>query len=355
MSKKYSAEKLFNRTVRSTPRLSDQQEKELGRKINRAKYEIVRLGFKALDLVVDYSCFADGCGNESEHLTESQAAVLGYLEGIIENNLYNGNEKAINELLQTEPRFPSVAPELKKAWQEYRRLSSRLVNANLYMVKSKARYFERHGFEFLELVQDGSMGLVRAVELYDPSRNNKFRTYAQWWILQSLRRGLENTRTIRLPAHAYTSLKVLRRNIDSIVGEGLEPSVELLVERTGFEQSQVEFMLLDPDILSLDYEINGNGELNMHQAIADSRAINPEQEARDAQLGEIIRRTMSTLSPREHKILRMRFGIDEPKDYILQEVGKDFNLSRERIRQIEAKALQKLRKPKYLRVLRDFL
>ncbi len=251
-------------------------------------------------------------------------------------------------------------PELRRELEHGRSLSRRargdLVAANLRLVVSVARKFIHHGLPLLDLVQEGNLGLMRAAEKFDAGRGFRFSTYAIWWIRQAITRSLaDHGRTIRLPVHVVESLHKLTRARRQIISElGRDPEPEQLSLRLNMPLERVRFLLeLGRDPMSLESKVGEDGELG--DMIEDVGAEDPVANIREQELAGTLRSALGNLSDREERILRMRFGIDEDGDLTLEQVGREFELTRERVRQIEAKALQKLKRARPRGDLHEFL
>ncbi|MFV8752514.1 RNA polymerase sigma factor RpoD/SigA [Nannocystaceae bacterium ST9] len=251
-------------------------------------------------------------------------------------------------------------PDLRRDLEQGRNLSRRargdLVAANLRLVVSVARKFVHHGLPLLDLVQEGNLGLMRAAEKFDAGRGFRFSTYAIWWIRQAITRSLaDHGRTIRLPVHVVESLHKLTRARRQFTSElGREPEAEELSARLGMPLERVRFLLeLGRDPMSLESKVGEDGELG--DMIEDEGAEDPVASIREQELAGTLRSALGNLSTREERILRLRFGIDEEGDLTLEQVGREFELTRERVRQIEAKALQKLRRARPRGDLHEFL
>ncbi len=233
-----------------------------------------------------------------------------------------------------------------------------LVRANLRLVISVSKRFVNRGLQFSDLIQEGNIGLMKAVEKFDYHRGFKFSTYATWWIRQSITRGIaDQGRTIRLPVHMIETInRLLRVSKDFYLEEHREPSVEEMAEQLGTEVGKVKSALkIAKDAISLDTPVGTDGETYLSDFIEDKDGLGPDGSAMVMSLKECLGQVMSSLSPREEKVLKMRYGIHESRDHTLEEVGKCFDVTRERIRQIEAQAISKLKHPSRAEELKVFM
>ena len=335
---------LENKGVEVTPVLDEDTLKKLEKGDEKEDSEGELLGLEDDDFTKD------------EEGEEIDLDAVDLLEGI-------GTEDPVRMYLKEIGTVPLLTAEeeyslamKKQAGDEYAK--QRLIEANLRLVVSIAKRYTGRGMSFLDLVQEGNLGLIKGVEKFDPEKGFKLSTYATWWIRQSVTRALaDQARTIRVPVHMVETINKMSKMQRKLTLElGYEPSVKELAEHLDMTEEKVqEIMQIAREPASLETPIGEEDDSNLGDFVADANVLSPEGNVESVMLREHIDSLLDDLKERERQVIVLRFGLEDGHPRTLEEVGKEFNVTRERIRQIEAKALRKLRNPVRSKRIRDFL
>ena len=335
---------LENKGVEVTPVLDEDTLKKLEKGDEKEDSEDELLGLEDDDFTKD------------EEGEEIDLDAVDLLEGI-------GTEDPVRMYLKEIGTVPLLTAEeeyslamKKQAGDEYAK--QRLIEANLRLVVSIAKRYTGRGMSFLDLVQEGNLGLIKGVEKFDPEKGFKLSTYATWWIRQSVTRALaDQARTIRVPVHMVETINKMSKMQRKLTLElGYEPSVKELAEHLDMTEEKVqEIMQIAREPASLETPIGEEDDSNLGDFVADANVLSPEGNVESVMLREHIDSLLDDLKERERQVIVLRFGLEDGHPRTLEEVGKEFNVTRERVRQIEAKALRKLRNPVRSKRIRDFL
>jgi RNA polymerase primary sigma factor len=293
---------------------------------------------------------------EDEEWEEDTTTAPAYLDDIADDS--------VRLYLREIGKIPLLTPEeelalAKRVKTGEKKAKDQMAEANMRLVVSIAKRYSGRGLDFLDLIQEGNTGLLRAVEKFDPDKGFKFSTYATWWIRQAITRAIaDQARTIRIPVHMVETINKLLRTQRRMTQElNREPTIDELAAEMEMEPEKIEYVMkIKQDITSLDANVrDDDDESVLGDFIEDTDAKTPDESAAIQLLKEQVKEMLSVLTEREQKILKMRFGLEDGKSHTLEEVGQEFSVTRERIRQIEAKALSKLRKHKDSKKLYEYL
>lgn len=313
----------------------------------------------------------DENGQALSDINEPDVADLADEEEVDEDTLNQGqyfddvSDDSVRLYLREIGKIPLLNAEEELALAQRvvageKKAKDKMAEANMRLVVSIAKRYSGRGLDFLDLIQEGNTGLLRAVEKFDPDKGFKFSTYATWWIRQAITRAIaDQARTIRIPVHMVETINKLLRTQRRMTQElNREPTIEELAKELEMEPEKVEYVIkIKQDITSLDAGVGRDDDEDsvLQDFIEDEDSATPEESATSQLLKEQVQAVLSTLSEREQKIVKMRFGLENGKSHTLEEVGQEFAVTRERIRQIEAKALAKLRKHKDAKKLHEYL
>ncbi|HEX6258745.1 MAG TPA: RNA polymerase sigma factor RpoD [Candidatus Saccharimonadales bacterium] len=289
---------------------------------------------------------------------DEDAAPTSYLDDV--------SDDSVRLYLREIGKIPLLSPEeelelAQKVVAGDKRAKDKMAEANMRLVVSIAKRYSGRGLDFLDLIQEGNTGLLRAVEKFDPDKGFKFSTYATWWIRQAITRAIaDQARTIRIPVHMVETINKLLRTQRRLTQElNREPTIDELAKELEMEPDKVEYVMkIKQDITSLDAGVGRDGDEEdtvLGDFVEDEEGKSPVDAATSQLLREQVQAILGTLTEREQKIIKMRFGLEDDKSHTLEEVGQEFSVTRERIRQIEAKALAKLRKHKDAKKLYEYL
>lgn len=311
-----------------------------------------------ITIIDDFSAEAlDGISLEVDLPKETDA------QETVATNEATAMDDPVKVYLKEIGRVPLLTPEEEidlamRISENDQRAKQRLAEANLRLVVSIAKKYVGRGMQFLDLIQEGNLGLIKAVDKFDYTKGFKFSTYATWWIRQAITRAIaDQARTIRIPVHMVETInKVKKANSQLLHENGREPTPDEIAQYLDMSVDKVrEILRVAQEPVSLETPIGEEEDSHLGDFIPDDEALAPADAASISLLKEQLSEVLKTLTPREEKVLRLRFGLDDGNPKTLEEVGKEFNVTRERIRQIEAKALRKLRHPSRSKKLKDFI
>jgi len=341
----------YLKEVSSYPLLTQERETELAQIIRRGQDELVQM---VRERVSDERIMAD-LYEKVKKLLEHEKTFPGVRDKVLKV-VVRTLERAANEHPEN-PLFLASLIRVRAIMKAVDTAKQEMVRANLRLVLSIAKRYRGRGMTFDDLIQEGNLGLLKAVGRFDHTKGNRFSTYATWWVRQSIIRGIyDKTRTIRLPVHFIELKNLFFKVYYELLKElGREPTAAEIAERSKLPVEKVQMVLsLAAQPISLETPI-GEDEQRLGDFIEDERALSPAEECSDRELAEVTRTLLATLQPREEKILRLRFGLDGQPAETLEKIGKIFNVSKERIRQIEKKALRKLKNPNRQACLKTFI
>ncbi|MCL5405488.1 MAG: sigma-70 family RNA polymerase sigma factor [Deltaproteobacteria bacterium] len=341
----------YLKEVSSYPLLTQERETELAQIIRHGQDDLVQIVREHID---DDRIMAE-LNEKVKKLLEHEKTFPGVRDKVLKV-IVRTLERAVSEHAEN-PLFPATLCRVRAIMRAVDTAKQEMVRANLRLVLSIAKRYRGRGMTFDDLIQEGNLGLLKAVGRFDHTKGNRFSTYATWWVRQSIIRGIyDKTRTIRLPVHFIELKNLFFKVYYELLKElGREPTAAEIAEHSSLPVEKVQMVLtLAAQPISLETPI-GEDEQRLGDFIEDERAISPADECSDRELAEVTRALLSTLQPREEKILRLRFGLDGQPAETLEKIGKIFNVSKERIRQIEKKALRKLKNPNRQACLKNFI
>ncbi len=341
----------YLKEVSSYPLLTQERETELAQIIRHGQDDLVEIvrGHAADDRIM-----AD-LNEKVKKLLEHEKTFPGVRDKVLKV-IVRTLERAVSDQPQN-PLFPATLNRVRAIMRAVDTAKQEMVRANLRLVLSIAKRYRGRGMTFDDLIQEGNLGLLKAVGRFDHTKGNRFSTYATWWVRQSIIRGIyDKTRTIRLPVHFIELKNLFFKVYYELLKElGREPTAAEIAEHSKLPVEKVQMVLtLAAQPISLETPI-GEDEQRLGDFIEDEKALSPADECSDRELAEVTRSLLSTLQPREEKILRLRFGLDGQPAETLEKIGKLFNVSKERIRQIEKKAIRKLKNPNRQACLKNFI
>jgi RNA polymerase primary sigma factor len=341
----------YLKEISSYPLLTQEREVELAQTIRKGQEELVQM----VDRYASQEKLIQDLQQKVEKLLSHEKDFPGVRDKILKVILRT-LERGVEEYPDN-PLFGELLSRAQSIMEDTDSAKKEMVKANLRLVLSIAKRYRGRGMSFDDLIQEGNLGLLKAVGRFDHTKGNRFSTYATWWVRQSIIRGIyDKTRTIRLPVHFIELKNLFFKVFYELLKElGREPTPEEISERAKLPSDKVQMVLtIAAQPISLETPV-GEDEQRLGDFIEDERAASPVEECSDRELAEVTRSLLSTLQPREEKILRLRFGLDGQPAETLEKIGKTFRVSKERIRQIEKKALRKLRNPNRQACLKTFI